>query len=146
MLKYWQILFFQINITTYTCCIELVTQSIYKSLVDNQLPNMAVLSPCVYTYKWPRKNLLELPKEPSNKARSWHEWILRWGLTMVTAVFKSMGDEWRNTLKPNMSTPHDLWWRTNFFNLLFFINLKERFIYSSETIQHRYGGLVGGCG
>lgn len=30
------------------------------------------------------------------------------GQTVVTAVFKSMADAWRNTLKPNVATSDDL--------------------------------------
>ena len=34
-----------------------------------------------------------------------------WCQTGVPAVLKSMGDAWRNTLKTNVQTLYDFWWR-----------------------------------
>ena len=65
-----------------------------------------------YTDYWARlPRYCSLQTRNIKKDRRMRHQILLWCQTVVTAVLKSMGDKWRNTLKTSISTPSDFWWR-----------------------------------
>ena len=64
-----------------------------------------------HRWRWWTVPVLASSRNLKKKEESLRYRISLQGQTVVTAVFKSVADAWRNTLKPNIATPDDLWWR-----------------------------------
>ena len=55
-----------------------------------------------------RQSRRSVKTKEKEKERCWRHWIRLWCQIVVSAVLKSMGDTWRNTWKPNISTSSDI--------------------------------------
>lgn len=100
----------QIGVRPYTKCLRSFKSDDTKAKWPSNL-TMAPLRSETHSFYWLALHhvccLLLHPKTLKKKEGSFCYQILLWCQTMVTAVLKSMRDEWRNILKPNKATLYD---------------------------------------